>query len=360
MISGKGLGALRLLGGFILLAATAAPAHAERIAVVATFSVLGDMVKQIGGDEVAVTTLVGPDGDAHVFQPSPADAGAVAKARLLIMNGLGFEGWMERLLEATRFKGVVVTATEGIEPLRSDEEDDHGSDSHKDQDGHGKESEKHEHDRDGHDKEHKDREHSESDKSAEHSQEEGHAKADHHGHHHGADDPHAWHDPTHAQIYARNIARGLSAVDPANSAYYDARLASYVKEIAALDAEIEATLSRLPAKQRTVITSHDALQYFGHAYGLTFLAPQGLSTESEASAEDVARLIRQIRAQAITAVFVQNLGDPRLVKQIAAETGATIGGTLHTDALSPADGPAATYLQMLRSNARVLYNALKD
>lgn len=360
MITVRGLGALRLLGGLALLAAVAAPVQAERIAVVATFSVLGDLVRQIGGDQVTVTTLVGPDGDTHVFQPSPADAGAVAKARLLVVNGLGFEGWMDRLLEATNFKGVVVTVTEGVDPLKSDEEEEHRSESHKDSDGHAKESEKSEHDRDTHDKDHKDSEHASGEKPAEHSREQGHADVDHRGHAHGAYDPHAWHDPAHARTYARNIARGLSAVDPANSMHYSSRLSSYVEQITALDAEVKASISQLPESRRTVITSHDALQYFGRAYGLTFLAPQGFSTESEASAEDVARLIRQIREQEITAVFVQNLGDPRLIKRIAAETGAAVGGTLYTDALSPSDGQAGTYLGMLRYNARVLYNALKD
>ena len=342
----------RILAVFALLVAAVAPARGEPVPVVVTFSILGDMVKQIGGDRVTVTTLVGPDGDSHVYQPSPADARAVAKAHLLVVNGLGFEGWMERLTEAADFKGVLVTATDGIDPIEVGEADDHHEDSHET----GK-PEKHGHDGDTHDRAHNDHKVG-GHQQAEH--QDGHKDTDHHGHEHGAHDPHAWQDLASAQVYARNIAQGLWAVDPANAAHYQEQLASYLTEITTLDANIKARLAQLPANRRTVITSHDALQYFGRAYGLTFLAPQGLSTESEASAEDVARLIRQIRKQEISAVFVENLGDPRLIKRIAAETGAVVGGTLYSDALSPADGPAPTYLDMLRVNASTLHDALKD
>lgn len=340
--------ALATLVVFFLLNATAGSVRAERLAVVATFSVLGDMVSQIGGDKVSVTTLVGPNGDTHMYQPTPAAAGAVAKAQMLVINGLDYDKWIERLRHATNFKGLTVTATEGIKPLESDEH-------------HSSSEEKHDREHAGHEKGHNDAEDHGDKHSTKHNRDEhqAHKETDHDGHHHGVYDPHAWHDPVHGQAYARNIADGLSTIDPANTAYYRSRLTNYVNELAALDAEIESRLSQVPVNRRTVITSHDALHYFGRAYGLRFLAPQGLSTESEPSAEGVAHLIRQIRKQRITAVFVQNLGDPRLVKQIAAETGATLGGTLYTDALSPVDGPASTYLDMLRSNATVLHDALR-
>ena len=352
---------LQTLVSVALLATAVVSARAEPVPVVATFSVLGDMVKQIGGDRVAVTTLVGPDGDSHVYQPSPSDARAVAEARLVVVNGLGFEGWMERLLETADFDGVLVTTTDGIDPLQSGESNDHHADPHTDS--HEDGGEEHHQDGDTNDKAHEEDEQHYDDEASGHEQAEHREHGEHHadhGHDHGAYDPHAWHDPASAEIYARNVARGLSAVDAVNEVHYHERLTNYLEKIATLDAEISASIAQLPANRRTVVTSHDALQYFGRAYGLTFLAPQGMSTDSEASAEDVAHLIRQIREQGITAVFVENLGDPRLIKRIADETDAAIGGTLYTDALSPADGPAPTYLDMLRTNAAVLHEALKN
>lgn len=350
---------VRTLGALTLIAVTAASARAEPVPVVATFSVIGDMVKQIGGERIALTVLVGPDGDTHVYQPSPADARAVAKARLLVVNGLGYEGWMERLLEAASFDGVLVTTTDGINAIELDSADRHHEDSHKGTHGNDEPG----HTKDAHEKADKHRDHHDEHKAdtKKHAKQEDEHKDTGHGHHdHGTHDPHGWQDPTSAQVYVRNIARGLSAVDPANAAYYQERLTNYLKAIQQLDAEIKSAIAELPANRRTIVTSHDAFQYFGRAYGLTFLAPQGLSTESEASANDVARLIRQLKDKAIKAVFVENLSDPRLIERIADETGAVVGGKLYTGALSPLDGPAATYLEMLRTNTHVLRDALKD
>ena len=324
----------------------AAPAIAQSdkpIPVVATFSVLGDMTKRIGGEHVAVTTLVGPDGDAHVYQPTPADARAVSEATILVANGLQFEGWLDRLIDASDFDGMRVVATDGIEPIAFDDEHD---DEHDNGGGHD------EHAEDGHDDEHGHDEHAE----AGHDDEE-HAEGDDH-HHHGAFDPHAWQSLGHAVAYVDNITAGLAQADPANAADFYQNRAAYVAEIEALDAEIREIVAGLSADQRIVVTSHDAFQYFGRGYGLTFLAPQGLSTESEASAKDVARLIQQIRERGIRAVFIENIGDSRLLEQIADETGAVIGGTLYPDALSGPDGPAATYLDMMRHNATTLARAL--
>ena len=290
--------------------------------VVATFSILGDMVTRIGGESVAVTTLVGADGDTHVYQPTPADARAVSDARLLVVNGLEFEGWLDRLIDASDFRGVRVGATDGIEPIAYED----GADTH---DGDGE---------------------------ADHDE---HAEGDGHGgHDHGAFDPHAWQSLRNAAVYADNIAAALSRADPGNASLFYRNRAAYVAEIAALDAEIREIVAGLPAGSRTVVTSHDAFRYFGRDYGLTFIAPQGLSTESEASARDVARLIQQIRDQGIRAVFIENIGDPRLLERIAEESGAVIGGTLYPGALSGPDGPAPTYLDMIRHNATTLARAL--
>ena len=258
---------------------------AARLPVVASFSILGDMTARVGGDRVAVTTLVGPDGDAHVYEPTPDDVRAVAAARLLVVNGLGFEGWMDRLAGASGYAGPVVVASKGVAPREMTEE--------------------------------------------EHADAEGH---DHHGHDHHGIDPHAWQDVANA--------------------------AAYVAELEALDAEVRAALATLPAERRKIITSHDAFGYFGAAYGLRLSAPEGISTEAEASAADVAALIRQIRADAVPAIFVENIQDRRLIDQIAAETAAAVGGELYTDALSVKDGPAPTYVEMMRHNVKTLTEAL--
>ena len=284
------------------------------IKVVASFSILGDMVQQVGGDRVHLTTLVGPDGDAHVYQPTPADARSVAETKLLIVNGLGFEGWMDRLTEASGYTGPVVTATAGVAPLQMAEAE------------------------------------AETEQKAE---EGGQADQDHSG-----IDPHAWQSLANARIYVRNIADGLAAVDPAGAETYRGNAARYLKEIDRVEAEIHEAVASLPVERRKVVTSHDAFGYFSAAYGIEFLAPVGFSTEAEASAGDVANLIRQIEKEKITAVFVENISDRRLIDQIVRETGARIGGTLYSDALSKADGPAGTYLGMMRHNIETLVAAL--
>lgn len=287
----------------------------DRIPVVASFSILGDLVTQVGGDRVAVTVLVGPDGDAHVFQPTPADAQAVAAATVLFVNGLGFEGWMDRLVESAEYKGTVVVATMGV-TLREMTAD------------------------------------------------EGHDLADNEAaeeaeHDHDATDPHAWQSVANVRTYVANIEAGLAAADPAGAETYRANAAAYTAQLDALDVEIKAMVAALPADRRTIVTSHDAFGYFAAAYGMTFVAPRGMSTETEASAADVAGLITQIRDQKIPAVFVENISDPRLLKQITAETAAVIGGTLFSDALSPTDGPAGTYISMMRHNITTLAAALR-
>ena len=321
----------------VLALSLAAPAIAQSgkpIPVVATFSILGDMAKRIGGEHVAVTTLVGPDGDTHVYQPTPADARAVSEAKVLVVNGLQFEGWLDRLVDASDFRGIRAVATDGIEPIALDDMHAEGDD-HDDRD-HDKHAERDDHD--DHDK---------------------HAESGHHDDHdHGAFDPHGWQSLRNAAVYAGNIAAALAKADPGNAGAFHRNREAYVAEIEALDSEIRKIVARLPAASRTVVTSHDAFQYFGRDYGLTFVAPQGLSTESEASAKDVARLIRQIRDGGIRAVFIENIGDPRLLKRIADETGAAIGGTLYPGALSGPDGPAPTYLDMMRHNAMTLARAL--
>ena len=300
-----------------------AQAPAQKMPVVASFSILGDFVKQVGGDRVAVTTIVGPNGDAHVYQPTPADAKAVAAAKVVFVNGLGFEGWMDRLIKASGTKAPIVVATKGITPRTGfvDHDDDEKPK--------GKGKDKHDHAKEG-------------------------------GHDHGGIDPHAWQSIANAKIYVANVRDGLIAADPDGRDAYTANAAAYTAKLDALEAEVKSAMAKIPADQRRIITSHDAFGYFGEAYGLTLIAPEGVSTESEASAKDVGRIIRQIKAQKIPAVFVENVTDPRLIQRIAKESGAKVGGTLYSDALSDDKGPASTYIDMMHSNVRELSTALSS
>jgi zinc/manganese transport system substrate-binding protein len=287
---------------------------ANKLKVVASFSILADLVKNVGGDRVDVTTLVGPDGDAHVFSPSPADAKKVAAAKLVFVNGLGFEGWIERLVRASRTRATIVVASKGVRPLRRADNHDHDrkTQAGKKDDGIG----------------------------------------------HGDIDPHAWQSLANAKIYIENIRNALIKADPAGKAAYEANAVAYLARINGLEKEVKEAIAKIPADRRKIITTHDAFGYFGSAYGIDFIAPQGVSTETEASARDVAKIITQIRKQKIPAVFLENVSDPRLVKRISEETGAKIGGTLYSDALSKPSGPASTYIDMMLNNVREISAAL--
>jgi zinc/manganese transport system substrate-binding protein len=320
---------------FAVFGVSSAADAADKLKAVASFSVLGDMVQQVGGDRVEVTTLVGPNGDAHVFSPTPADAKDLARADIFFVNGLGFEGWMERLENASGFKGALVVASGGVMPITMHEEEGHH---------HGAAGEDHDHDEHAKDEDHDDDEHA---KAEEHDDDE-------------VTDPHAWQNLFNGKIYVANIRDGLIATDPEGKAIYEANAAKYLAAIEAEDKAVRAAIASLPEARRKIITSHDAFGYFGNAYGLEIIAPEGVSTESEASAQDVAKIIRQIREEHIPAVFLENVTDRRLLDQIASETGAKIGGVLYSDALSEADGPAPTYLDMFRHNVGALTAALSS
>ena len=326
----------------------------DKLRVTASFSVLGDMVAQIGGDRIDLTVLVGPDADAHMFQPAPADARAISDAGLVVMNGLGFEGWMPRLIEAAGYKGPMIEAAADIDPIASgDDHKDHAqhSDAHDDHKHEGHKHDEHKHD------EHKHAEHKHDDHKHDDHAHDDH-KAGAHEHDHGAFDPHAWQDVRNAMAYARTIAAGLELADPGGAETYRANLATWLAELEALDAEIRALVDTIPADRRRVVTAHASFEYFARSYGIEFLSIQGMSTESEASARDVANLIRQIKDQNISAIFVENVSDDRLLQQVTAETGAVIGGTLFSDALSMLVGPAPSYTAMMRHNAQQLVAAL--
>lgn len=282
------------------------PAHADGLRVVATFSLLADLCREIGGERVEVVSLVGPGGDAHAYQPSPADGRAIAHADLVVMNGLGFEGWIERLLRAGGYDGPQVVASEGASLIEAP----------------------------------------------------GHTAGHDHHDHDGFADPHAWQDPANGRIYVRNIAEAFARSDPAGADSYRARAADYIGHIERLDAHFRERFAALPPERRRVVTSHDAFAYLGRAYGLEFIAPVGLSSAARPSAARVAALIRQLRDTGASALFVESVSDPRLMERIRSETHTRIGGTLYADTLSPPDGPAATYLQMMAFNLEAIAQAL--
>ena len=285
---------LLLIGASCLV--TAMPSLAEdRLPVVATFSILGDFVKTVGGDRVEVTTLVGPNGDVHVYLPTPADARKLSIAKVVFINGLGLEGWMTRLVATSGTKAPIIIATKGVTPRDMKNE---------------------------------------------------------------LPDPHAWQSIGNARIYVANIRDALTKVDPAGAGTYDTNAKSYLVKLDALEKDVRAGIGRIPIDRRKIITNHDAFGYFGDAYGMEFIAPAGLSTDSEPSARDVAKIITQIRTQKIPAVFLENVTDPRLMQQVAEESGAKIGGKLYSDALSEPSGPASNYIALMRNNVREFDKAL--
>jgi zinc/manganese transport system substrate-binding protein len=271
-----------------------AAAPSPRLPVVASFSILGDLVRAVGGHRVDVTTIVGANGDAHVYQPSPQDGRRLAAAKLVFVNGLGFEGWIDRLVAASRTKARVVVVSRAVTPRK---------------DGEGV-------------------------------------------------DPHAWQDVANVKIYIANIRDALVDADPEEAQFYKSNAAQYLTTLGLLDAEIVAAIGAIPPARRRVVSTHDAFGYFSARYGVEFIAPQGVSTDAEASARDLARIVDAVRAHKVEAVFLENVVDPRFAKRIAAESGAKVGGTLYSDALSPPDGPAPTYVRMMRFNVKQLSEAL--
>ncbi|GHD12616.1 zinc ABC transporter substrate-binding protein AztC [Tianweitania populi] len=318
-----------------LMPAAMASASAENLKVVASFSIIADLAKNVGGDRIDITTLVGPNGDAHVYEPKPVDAAAVADADVVLVNGLQFEGFLQRLVDASGTKAPVVELTKGGDVLKNEGEEHHHDAGEEKEEGEG-----HDHAAGG----------------QEHDHEHDHSHAGHH--HHGEFDPHAWQSVGNAETYVKNIADALCAADKNGCDTYKSNADAYQAKLQQLDADIKASVASIPQDKRTIITSHDAFNYFEHAYGLTFLAPEGVSTESEASAADVAALIKQVREDKASAIFVENITNPRLVEQIASETGIKVGGTLYSDALSDASGPASTYIDMMKHNAETIKAAI--
>jgi zinc/manganese transport system substrate-binding protein len=272
----------------------------DRPRAVATFSILGDLVGNVGGERLALATLVGANGDVHVYAPTPGDVRTIAAADVVFVNGLGLEGWLDRLIAAAATRAPIVVASRGVKPRSGGSGQDRPN-----------------------------------------------------------SDPHAWQSVANAKIYVGNIRDGLIATDPSGEDVYRGNAAAYLAALDTLDGEIKAAIGSIPVARRKIITTHSSFGYFGDAYGIAFIAPEGLSTEAEPSSRAIAGLIDQIRREKIPAVFIENVADPRLLQRIAAETGASIGGTLYSDALSPPDGPAATYIDLMRTNVRALTKGLR-
>ena len=291
---------------FALALLAALPAAAQdKPRIVASFSILGDLVAQVAGDAATVQTLVSADQDAHVFEPSPADVRAVAQAQVVVINGLGFEGWQARLVKASGYKGPVITAAQGIATRAMKGRHDHG-----------------------------------------------------HSHGTGAD-PHVWQDPQRAAQLVTNIAEGLSTADPARAATYRANAEAYRARLVDLDRWVAAEIAAVPAERRKVVTSHDAFGYYADRYRVRFLSPQGVSTDSEPSAKAMAGLIRTLRTEGVRTVFAENISNPRLLEQLAREADAKLGPRLYSDALSKSDGPSPSYIAMIRYNTGLLRAAMQ-
>jgi zinc/manganese transport system substrate-binding protein len=285
----------RLLLTAVALALAISPSRAEqRLSVVASFSILADLVKNVGGDKVDLTVLVGPDSDVHVYAPAPSDAKRMTDAKLVVINGLGLEGWLPRLVQSSGSKAAIVTASNGIAQLK------HGSEA----------------------------------------------------------DPHAWQSVANAKIYVANIREALAVADPGDAAVLRANADRYLTKLDVLDAEVRAAVATIPPERRRVISTHNAFSYFAAAYGIEFIAPSGVSTENEPSARDMAAIIRQIKAEKIPAIFLENFSDDRLIRRIASETGAKVGGTLYSDSLTGEKGPAPTYIDLVKHNIKALTSAL--
>ena len=294
-----------LLASATALSLLGAQAHAaDKVPVTASFSILGDLVRSVGGERVAVTTLVGPNEDAHVFEPKPKDAKALLNSRLLVTNGLGFEPWADKLARSANYKGEVVVASRDVKTRQVSDAKKHAD--------------------------------------------------------HGDADPHAWQNPNNVVLYVRHIAVGLAKADPDGAVIYQSNAESYVKELVALDTWAKAQFAAIPLDKRKVITSHDAFGYLAAQYGVQFLAPQGVNTDAEPSAKQVAQLIAQIKREKIRAVFVENMSNPKLLAQLSKDAGATVGASLYADALSAPEQPGATYLQMMRHNITQLVAGMKQ
>ncbi|ARS52219.1 metal ABC transporter solute-binding protein, Zn/Mn family [Kushneria konosiri] len=304
---------------------SAAVAQAADVKAVATFTVLADVVSEVGGDRVEVSSLIGPNGDPHAYEPTPNDVRRVRDADVVFMSGLGLEGWMNRLIATSGYKGQPVVVSDNIHAREM------GEDSHDKG-----------HDGEGHDHGHDD-----------HDDDGGH-------HHHDGVDPHVWNSPVNVEVWVDNIVAALSKADPAGADEYRANGDAYKQELASLDEYAKTQIEAIPESQRRILTSHDAFGYFGDRYGVTFLAPLGVTTDSEASAQDVARLITQMKKEHIGSYFFENSSDPRLVEQIANAVGARPGGELYVGALSESDGPAATYIDMFRFNVDQMVKAMKQ
>ncbi|MET3523687.1 MULTISPECIES: zinc ABC transporter substrate-binding protein AztC [Mesorhizobium] len=304
----KSFRAALTLSVITLTALGTSSALAAPLKVVASFTVIADFAKNVGGDRVSITTIVGPDGDAHVYEPSPADAVAMAGADVVLVNGLHFEGFLQRLVDASATKAAIVTLTKDVTPIDFKPE------------------------------------------FADADAAEGAGKT--------VTDPHAFQSIANARIYVKNIAEAFCAADSEGCVGYQTNAAAYTKKLDALEGEVKAAIQSIPEEKRVVITSHDAFGYFEHEYGLTFLAPQGISTDSEPSAADVAKLVNQVKQDKAAAMFIENITNPRLIEQIASETGIKVGGTLYSDALSQPDGPASTYIDMMHNNIAQIKGAI--
>lgn len=307
-------------------AATAAPAAtppaANKLPVIATYSILGDMVQNVGGELIDLKVLVGPDGDAHAYEPVPADSASLLQAKVLFENGLEFETWLDDLYTASGSQAVRAVVSEGITPLKAPEEGEHGH----------AEGESH--------------------SASEAGQEE---------HDHGEFDPHIWHSVANSEIMVANIAKALSAADPTNATIYQANAATYTTQLKELDAFIKQEVATLPAERRKIVTTHDTFGYFAQDYGFEIVGTAlGITTETaDPSAAQIADLVTDIKATGVPAIFAENIANSTVMETIAKEAGVKLVPELYTDALGPQGSEGETYIKMMRFNTTTMVTALK-
>lgn len=292
---------------FILLWHTPHPTLGKEetpLKITATFSILGDLIKNVGKDEVEVTSVVGPNSDTHVYEPTPKDIQNLTLADLVFMNGLFFEGWMDRLIDPKDIgKRVIIVSTHITPRTHAHQNCTHNT-------------------------------------------------------HPDAIDPHAWHSIPNVITYVHEIERALSAHRPDSKTFFQENAKAYIQKLTTLHHKLQDRFAQIPENKRLAVSTHDGFGYLGETYGIRFISPLGLSTEAEASAKSLAQVIDTIKTLKVPLVFVENITSTRLMQQLCEETGTQLGPTLYSDALSPKEGPAGSYLDMMDHNTSHLLRSM--
>jgi zinc/manganese transport system substrate-binding protein len=276
-------------------------AHADKIKAIATISIIGDVLKNVARDSVNLIVLVGANGDAHEYEPIPADSVNIAKADIIFENGLHLEHWLDKLYTASGSKAKRIVVSQGVTP-----------------------------------------------RIFENNPQE--------------TDPHAWQDVTNVIIYTQNVRDALIAIDPANKDKYFANAKDYIEKLQSLDSWVKAELALIPVEKRKLVTNHDALGYFANRYGFKIIGaviPSATTEAADLSAQQTIQLLEIIKSNGVHAIFSENMANPNLVETLSKEAGVQVGPDLYTDTLDPVGSQGDTYLKMIRYNVGVFQKYLK-